>query len=195
MPSLWWGAPVCNTITQRGNEGWLKWRESLTTGSRCDQSEIEEREAGSSGAREAQPASDWTRVITWPEYWPVIGCRGEEREVRARHLNEAPRCEVCDTQYFTTTNSIIPLCIPHCFHFVLSSRIPRSISYTMKEYLILNWCLAHLVCWSGPNLMKPISIRTIPFPETSDILRPLALCVQGQGLLRIMKLPLILDTE
>ena len=75
------------------------------------------------------------------------------------------------------------------------SRIPRSISYTMKEYLILNWCLAHLVCWSGPNLMKPISIRTIPFPETSDILRPRALLsVQGQILFRIMKLPLILDT-
>ena len=76
------------------------------------------------------------------------------------------------------------------------ARIPRSILYTMKEYPILNWCLAHLVCWSGPNLMKPISIRTIPFPETSDILRPRALLsVQGQILFRIMKLPLILDTE
>ena len=37
--------------------------------------------------------------------------------------------------------------------------------YTMKEFLIL-LSLAHLVCRSGPNLMKPISIRTIPFPET-----------------------------
>ena len=103
---------------------------------------------------------DWSDGKAWLGHYVttsvVTGAqqRGERErweENWARHLNEAPRCEVCDTQYYSKQNQEHSYL--HCFHL-----------YTMKEYLTF-LCLAHLVCWSGPNLMKPISIRTILFPR------------------------------
>ena len=184
MPSLWWGAPVCNTITQRANEGWLKWRESLTTGSWCDQSgRVIWSEGGAAGLWLDE--SDHVTWILTRDWLP-----GEEREVRARHLNEAPRCEVCDTQYFSTTNSIIPLCIPHCFHFVLSKKealqLTQGPGSNPEVHFVYNEGISYFELMFGPlglliwsksneanfNQNNPISWDIRHPPSTSPPVRP-----------------------